>query len=92
MEIDARIVATALKLLGIQSLEDQPKDSILSPAIKEASIDTRKAFLRDCCFKVVDKFVVREVEMKKLVKKLEKENEADVGMLPNGRFPCRYGG
>ena len=58
--------------------------------MKEASLQTRKAFLKDLCFQVVDKFVLREDKMNQLISKLEKEKEADVGMLPNGRFPCRY--
>ncbi|CAB4028993.1 Hypothetical predicted protein [Paramuricea clavata] len=79
-----------LNLLGLQSLlEGIPDESALPAAMKEASLQTRKAFLKDLCFQVVDKFVLQEDEMNQLISKLEKEKE-DVGMLPNGRFPCRY--
>ena len=90
LEINARIIAAALNLLGLRSLEGIPDESALPATMKEASLQTRKAFLKDLCFQVVDKFVLREDEMKQLISKLEKEKEADVGMLPNGRFPCRY--
>lgn len=92
MEIDARILAATLNLLGIQSLEGVPAESVLPSAIKEASLATRKAFLKDLSFKIVDKFILREDEMSGLIRKLEKEREADVAMLPDGRFPCRYAG
>lgn len=92
LEIDARIIAATLNLLGLQSLDGIPTEDIIPTAIKESSLHARKMFLKELCFKVVDKFVLREEEMNKLVNKLKKENDKDAGMLPNGRFPCRYTG
>ena len=92
LESDARIISATLNVLGIQSLDGVPEEDIVPKAIHEASLETRKAFLKELCFKVVDKFVLREEEMGRLVKKLEKGKDNDVGMLPNGRFPCRYAG
>jgi hypothetical protein len=81
LEIDARIIAAALNLLGLRSLEGIPDESALPAAMKEASLQTRKAILQDLCFQVVDKLDLREDEMNQLISKLEKEKEADVVML-----------
>ena len=92
LEIDARIIAAALNLLGLQSVDGSPKEDIIPPAIKEAPLAARKLFPKELCFKVVDKFILREEEMNKLVNKLEKEKDKDIEMLPNGHIPCRYAG
>jgi hypothetical protein len=49
--------------LGLGSLEDTPDESVLPTAIKTASIDVKKEYLKSLCFQVVDKSVLREEEM-----------------------------
>ena len=58
LEIDAQIIAAALNLLGLQSVDGSPKEDIIPTAIKEAPLAAQKLFLKELCFKVVNKFIL----------------------------------
>ena len=51
-----------------------------------------KCFINDPSLKVVHKFIVNKENMDKIMKEKEKEKELDVGIRPDGKFPCRFHG
>ena len=39
---------------------------------------------------MIDKYVLHQEQMNKPIADAEKEKQADVGILPDGKFPCRF--
>ena len=39
---------------------------------------------------MVDKYVLHQEQMDKIIASAEKEKQADVGILPDGKFLCRF--
>ena len=94
MEVEARLVAATLNVLQISSLDGMPAESILPSSLtdKDTLAQTRREFMKQLSLKVVDTFVLNQENMERIMKEKEKEKELDVGILPNGKFPCRYPG
>lgn len=91
MEIEARVVAAALHFMQIISLEDTPPEDVLPLSLTDATSETQKQFLKDLAFQIVDTYVVNETNINALIEKLHK-HKADVAVLPDGRFECRFPG
>eukprot|EP00794_Sanderia_malayensis_P012397 gene12397-13677_t len=60
LEVKARILAAALKMLNLKSFSDRAEDTILPPDLKNESFSTRKSFLENMSYKIVDEFVINE--------------------------------
>lgn len=91
LEIEARVVAAALNILGIHSMEEAPNEELLPELVKEGPIATQKIFLKDLSMRIVDKFILHEDKVNAIISDLEKD-KGNSEILPTGRFPCRYPG
>ena len=78
--------------LGLDSMEGEPNDIVLPASLHESSTDTKKSFLKNVSLKVVDKFILHQDQMNEINADTDKENENYVGILSDGRFPCRFTG
>ena len=93
MEVEARVVAATLTILGINSLDDQPAEECALPSsLQDSSVKSKRHFVKELSLKVVDKFILNQENMDRIVREKEKEKVIDTGILPNGKIPCRYPG
>ena len=92
MEIEARVVAATLDFTQITSLDDTPPEDVLPLSLVDATAETHKKFLKDLAFQIVDTYVVNETNINALMEELQKKRRADVGVLADGRFGCRFSG
>ena len=58
LEVNARIVAGFMQILGIESLDEEPSASVLPDEIKSGTAKARRKFLNELTGKVVDRFVI----------------------------------
>ena len=92
MEVEARVIAAALDVMGMTSTEDTPSEDILPSSLVEAASEEQKKFLSDFVFQLVDVYVVNENNIEAHIEELQKESRANDGRLPDGRFGCRFPG
>ena len=88
MEIEARVVTATLDFMQITSLDDTPPENVLPLSFVDATAET----LKDLAFQIVDTYVVNETNINALMEELQKKRRADVGVLADGRFGCRFSG
>jgi hypothetical protein len=60
--------------------------------LMDSSTVAKKTFLNSLSLDVVDKYVLHQEQMDRIIAGAEKEKQADVGILPDGKFPCRFPG
>jgi len=89
MELEARIIAATLKVLGMQSIDDKPTENKYSG---NDNTKTKKDYLRTIATKVVDTYIIdqeRNQYMAESVRAIQQQEEQ-----PNaeGRFLCRFPG
>lgn len=89
MEIEARVVAATLEILELSQIDGKPQE-IMPANLEEATPSTKKEFLKELSFSIVDKFILHEDQVNNLIAQLEKEKSSSE--TSNGRFPCRYSG
>ena len=92
MEVETRVVAATLKVLGLDSIDGEPNNTSIPPSLVDSSTDSKKAFLKSLSLNVIDKYVLHQEQMDKIIADAEQEKQADVGILPDGKFPCRFSG
>lgn len=92
MEVEARVVAATLSVLALDSLDGEPTEEVLPSSLKYSSEKTIKTFVTDLSLKVVDKLILNKENMDRIMNEKENEKELDVGILPDGKFPCRFSG
>ena len=92
LEVESRVIAATLNVLGLSSLDGEPTDDVLLSLLRNSSLKTKRTFVKDLSLKVVDKFILNKENMDRIIKDREDEKELDVGILPNGKFPCRFQG
>ena len=91
LEVEARIVAAALHILGMTKMDD-PEPT--TPEFKLPSgqdHDAKKTYLGKVSASVVDQFVVdqkRNCDVQEAAKKHQRDQQKNV----YGRYPCRYPG
>ena len=90
--VKSRVVAARLNVLGLSSLDGEPTDEVLPSLLRNSSPKTKRTFMKDLSLKVVDKFILNKENMNRIVKDRGDEKELDVGILPNGKFTCRFQG
>jgi hypothetical protein len=92
MEIEARVIAAALDHMNMFSVDSIPSENILPASLEKADGEVQKKFLKELVYQVVDTYVVNEQNINAHIEALESESRIDIGILPNGRFACRYPG
>ena len=90
MEVETRVVAATLKVLGLDSIDGEPNSTSMPASLVDSSTDTRKKFLKSLSLNVIDKYVSHQEQMAKIIADAKKEKQADVEILPDGKFPCRF--
>ena len=91
VELESRILAATLTILCINSLDDQPNDTIPPSSLENASNAEKKEFLHKLSGTVVDRFVLNKqavVRSVQLQEDLEAEN-SEVVKTVDGKFKCR---
>ncbi len=92
MEIEARVIAAALDHMNMVSVDSTPSEDILPASLEKADGEVQKKFLKKLVYHVVDTYIVNEQNINAHIEALENETRIDIGLLPNGRFACRYPG
>ena len=91
LEVEARIVAATLHVLGMKKIDDQEPTTSTCKLSSNATVEDKKIYLNKVSALVVDQFVVdqkRNLDVEKSVKKMQSDLQTDV----YGRYPCRYPG
>jgi hypothetical protein len=91
MEIEARVVATALNILEINAIEDKRAENFVPP-LETASLATKREFLKNLSSRIVDNFILHEGKVNALIKHLENYKGSSYSNHYNGRYLCRYPG
>ena len=91
LEVEARIIAAALSILGMKKMDDEKP--IRNMFEGTSTTDNKKSYLHHISSLVVDKFVVdqkrnTDVEQSLLSMQEDQDQQPDV----YGRFPCRFPG
>lgn len=97
LEIKARIIAAAMEVLGMGTMDDEPTHYPITEALRHADALPRRLYLYKLGSQVVDKFAMDGNALVELVDSIlsvqEHENLINNQQLtPEGRFPCRSPG
>lgn len=96
LEVEARVIAAAIELLGMTSLEDAMPTKNLPPNPDGATSDAKKAYLRRIATLVVDSYIIdrhRNEKMRQSVAIIQYEAAArQQELTADGRFRCRAPG
>ncbi len=96
LEVNARLMTAATKILGIKSTSDTPDNTFVPVNIEQSNSVDKKACLRRIAEAVVDKYVIKKEKVQALLKQVLaiEENQAILqdGKTDNGRFMCRFPG
>ena len=92
LELDARIVAATMSLLGISDIDASPKDDVLPLTLDDVSC--KRQFIEMLSGNVVDKFILRSDQVNRFLeqrRKTELEQEEAAGSFTSdGRYKCRW--
>ena len=95
LEVHARVIAAALKVLEMADLEEEPGIQFSFSGDKSSKED-KKNYLKIICEKVVDEFVIDESKNERIIDCLENINISDrakaLSLDDNNRYQCRYEG
>ena len=97
LEIKARVIAAAMQVLGMESIDDEPSNYPVTEALRNGDALHRKLYLNKIGAQVVDQFAMDGVSLEKLVDGILSEQEQhdiinNQQLTPEGRFPCRSQG
>lgn len=92
LEVKSRVIAAALHLLGLGSLDDErPKQNVPPPA--DATREAKKGYLRRLAAGVVNTFVIdqlRNQAVRESVLVMQRQQEVrQEDVTPEGRYKCR---
>lgn len=94
LEVESRIVAAAMKELGIEELEEMSQ--IVPNQIEKWTKAEKKDYLNKLSTTIVDKYILDEAKHKKIVLAAnqleEKQLQRLKDMAPSGRYKCRFPG
>lgn len=96
LEVQARLIAAALEILGMGTLNDKPTTNEFPEGLIHESKAKQKLYLRKIASMVVDKYVIQNEQMENfLAKVLSIEGyQAEIAreQREDGRFVCRFPG
>lgn len=94
LEVKARVIAAALKVLGMDSHEGTATEYTYSD--ESSSKSDKKKYLQFLATKIVDEFIIDESKNERILKCLDKldlsENSRDLMLDDKRRVKCRYQG
>lgn len=79
MEVETRVVAATLKVLGLDSIDGEPNDRSMPASLVDSSTDSKKAFLKSLSLNVIDK-------QQKLLLMLKKKSKLMWASYPMANF------
>ena len=92
-EVEARIIAATLQILGMKKLDDDEPTMHKFPSAAHTRTDDKKVYLQKISSLVVDQFVVdhkRNTDMEVSVQSMQQDQDQQPDVY--GRFPCRFPG
>lgn len=97
LALKARIVAGAMKILGLDHLDGKPAATREYPADKsKEDKHARCVYLRRLATEIVDKYIIDAESHRCIIdavlNQAEQEEELQMQMTMDGRFPCRHAG
>lgn len=91
LEVQSRIIAAALKILGMNNIDDlKPTENVFADGPR-VTIQAKKKYLHNISTLVIDSYVIdkdRNKNMEKTVQSIQQEEAVN----PDGRYPCRFPG
>lgn len=91
LEVEARVVAAAMKVLGMMSLDASPSTNVF-PFEDNATDSNKKSYLNKIASLVVDTFVVDKERNRSMEEAVTTAQQQQEKPNANGRFPCRFAG
>lgn len=96
LDVNARLMAAAMEILGMKSTSDTPDNTFVPVNIEQYESGEKRACLRRIAEAVVDKYIVKKEKVQALLKEVLaiEENQATLqdGKTENGRFMCVFTG
>ena len=95
LEVESRLIASAMEELAINCIDDLPDESVLPSTLKNATKKEKKAFLEKISTAVVDNYVLRKEKIDQLPQKTrnaQNYESRERGMSNDGRFKCHFPG
>lgn len=93
IEVESRIIAGAMSVLGMESLDEEKADF---PINEMSTKEEKKSFLRETATLVVDKFVIDQQRNDKILNSVQAIQEYTKAKKYSAgaqeRYPCRYKG
>lgn len=97
LDIKACVLAAAIKVLDMQSIEDQPQSFTISEPLKNAPMILKQLYLQKVCVAIVEEFIINQDLQKKMINSILTNQESEdldnnQELTPDVKFPCRYSG
>jgi len=93
LAVKSRIVASAMKILGLKQLDGSPTAYHYPTDESQHDKTMKRVYLRNLASQIVDKFIVDEKSYNLIVNRVledhDNERARQAQMTPDGRFPCR---
>ena len=94
MEVESRVIAAALEVLNITSIEDIPDEDHFPSCLPEESAKQKRTYIENLATIIVDKYVLQLDKVEDFLQKCKvaKEGAGGEGGSNKGRFQCRFPG
>ena len=96
LAVKSRIVASAMKILGLKQLDGAPTDYHFPRDASQYDKTIKRVYLRNLASQIVDKFIVDEKSLNLIANYVledqDNQRARQSQMTPDGRFPCRETG
>ena len=96
LAVKARIVAAALKILGMEDVDGLPTAYTFPKDTSKYDKTVKQIYLRNLARRIVDQFVADEKSYNYIIDQAlqdhENQQERLAEMTPDGRFHCRHSG
>ena len=94
--IQSRVIAAAMKVLGIKDKDSSPTECPMPDGIANASKDQKLHYLHMVAAKIIDELVLQKCSgidiCDQLMQMQEQEDRSEQGKTSDGRYPCRVEG
>eukprot|EP00795_Rhopilema_esculentum_P004039 gene4039-20214_t len=90
LAVKARVIAGALKLLDLRSVDDLPLQHMMQ-ANERSTTEEKRNNLHSLASEIVDKFILRTEKVEHILNKVEAENEHEKQKAQK-HFQCRFSG
>lgn len=96
LAVKARIIACAMKTLGLEKIDSRPTAYIYPKDKSRSDRNTKRVYIRNLAAQIVDKFIVDEKSYNHVVQHVLEEHRDEHArrsqVTADGRFPCSGSG